>query len=272
MSLITITAGIGCGAAIVAGQVAEDLGLAIYDDDRMQEEALKMGLSSEDLKSLDEKAPGLLDRLLLRKPDIYLDLMAAVVYEVARRGEGIIMGHGASFFLKDFKCALHLRLHGSEDFRIQQLVAQSGVKQVTAEKLIQQKDNELKGFFQFSFQMDWNDLALYDMVINVDKMGLETVATLIVEIARTQAIQECSLTALETMEKLSLLKRVETAVLKSNISPQELAIEVSAPGTVRITGLINPMHTRAGVTEIVKSVPGVSKVIFEAERHPLPKI
>lgn len=272
MSLITITAGIGCGAAIIAGQVADSLGLAIYDDDRMQAEAIKMGLSSEDLKSLDEKAPGLINRLLLRKPDIYLDLMAAVVYEVARRGEGIIMGHGASFFLKEFKCALHLRLHASDNFRIHQLVKQTGMKQGTAEKLIQQKDNELKGFFQFSFQMDWNDLSLYDLVINVDKMGAETVAALIAQIARTQTIQECSLTALETMEKLSLLKRVETAVLKSNISPQELAIEVSEPGIVRITGLINPMHTRAGVMEIVKSVPGVSKVQFEAERHPLPKL
>ena len=62
------------------------------------------------------------------------------------------------------------------------------------------------------------------------------------------------------------------AVVKSNISPQELAIEVPEIGLVRITGLINPMHTRAGVLEIVKSVPGVSNVIFESERHPLPKI
>ena len=77
---------------------------------------------------------------------------------------------------------------------------------------------------------------------------------------------------LETMEKLSLLKRLEAAVLKSNISPHELVVEVPDIGVVRITGLINPMHTKAGVVEIVKSVSGVSKVIFEAERHPLPKI
>ena len=272
MSLITITASIGCGATIIAGQVAKGLGIELYDDDRLQEEAVDIGLSSEDLKSLDEKAPGLFNRLLRRKPDVYLELMAAVVYAVARRGQGIIIGHGASFFLRDFGCALHLRLHASEDFRIHQLVELSGLKQETAEKLIRQKDDEQKGFMQFSFQMDWNDLSLYDLVINVDKIGIEAVGTIIIEIAQTQAIQECSLKALDTMERLSLLKRIETAVLKSNISPQELAIEVPETGTVRITGLINPMHTRAGVLEIVKSVPGVSNVIFEAERHPLPKI
>ncbi len=272
MSLITITAGIGCGAVTIARQVAEGLAIDFYDDSRLQEEAVKMGLTAQDLKSLDEKAPGLFNRLLRLKPDTYLEIMAAVVYEVARRGQGIILGHGAPFFLKDFGCALHLRLHASDNFRIQHLMDKSGASSETAEKMMHQRDNELKGFLQFSFQIDWNDLSLYDLVVNVDKLGIETVKTLIMEIARTQAIQECSLTALETMEKLSLLKRIETAVLKSNISPQELDIEVPEIGTVRITGLINPMHTRAGVVEIVKSVPGVTKVLFEAERHPLPKI
>ena len=87
MSLITITASIGCGAMIIAGQVAKGLGIELYDDDRLQEEAVKMGLSSKDLKSLDEKAPGLFNRLLRRRPDVYLELMAAVVYAVARRGQ-----------------------------------------------------------------------------------------------------------------------------------------------------------------------------------------
>jgi cytidylate kinase len=272
MSLITITASIGCGAMVVARQVAEDLGLALYDDSRLQEEAVKLGLSSQDLKSFDVKAPGLFSRLLGRKPAVYLELTAALVYEVARRGQGIIFGHGAPFFLRDFGCALHLRLHASRDFRSQRLMAQRSIQRETAEKLIQQKDDELSDAMQFSFRMDWNDLSLYDLVIKVDKLGLNAVATQIIGMARTQQIQECSLTALETMEKLSLLKRIEAAVLKSNISPHELAVEVPDRGVVRISGLINPMHTKAGVVEIVKSVSGVSKVIFEAERHPLPKI
>jgi len=41
---------------------------------------------------------------------------------------------------------------------------------------------------------------------------------------------------------------------------------------VKLTGLINPMRTVAGVTELIKSVPGVKKVICEAERHPLGEI
>jgi cytidylate kinase len=272
MSLITVTASVGCDALTVAQKVAEVVKLELYDDNRLQQEAVGMGYSSEDLKAFDEKAPGLFDRLLRRRPEIYDELMAAVIYEVARRGEGIIIGHGSFYFLKDFACALHLRLHASNAFRIRRLVETKKVSPETALKIIEHRDSELKRFLDFLFQIDWNDLSLYDLIINVDKLDINAAVEMIVNLAETEQIQQCSLTALESMEKLSLLKRVEAAVMKDNINPQELHIEVPEPGVVRLTGLINPMRTVAGVTELIKSVSGVERIVCEAERHPLAKL
>ena len=272
MSLITVTTSIGCGAMSISQKVADGLKIELYDDERLQAEALGMGYSTADLKGFDEKAPGLFDRLLRRRPEIYHELMAAVIYEIAHRGEGIIIGHGATYFLKDFSCALHLRMHTSKQFRIQRLVDQLKISRDTASSMIEHRDNELKAFLNFLFRIDWNDFSLYDLVINVDKMGVDAAAGMIVNLAKAESIRECSLSALESMEKLSLLKKVEAAVLKDNVNPQELLIEVPEPGVVRLTGLINPMRTIAGVTELIKSVQGVEKVICEAERHPLAKI
>ena len=39
MSLITITTGIACGGMATARRVAQELGMVLYDDDRLQEEA-----------------------------------------------------------------------------------------------------------------------------------------------------------------------------------------------------------------------------------------
>ncbi|MBW2096324.1 MAG: cytidylate kinase-like family protein [Deltaproteobacteria bacterium] len=272
MSLITITTGIACGGMATARRVAEELGMVLYDDDRLQEEAIEMGFSSEDMKSFDQTAPGLLTRLLRGRPAEYLELMAAAVYEVARRGEGILCGNGAPYFLRDFGCALHLRIHASEEFRVARLMKQKKIGEEEARKLIEKADSDLKGFMQFSFQMDWNDISLYDAIINVDKIGLDSAAAQIIAMAGTQQIQACSLTALETMEKLSLLKRVEAAILKNNINPQELFFEVPETGVVKIMGLINPMRTVGGVLEIVRAVPGVKDIICEAERHPMANI
>jgi hypothetical protein len=142
----------------------------------------------------------------------------------------------------------------------------------TAQKMIENRDAELRSFLDFLFDIDWNDLSLYDLVVNVDKIGLDAAIGSILHLTEMDHIQECSIGALDSMQKLSLLKRVEAAVLKDNLNPQELHIEVPQPGVVKLTGLINPMRTEAGVTELIQSVPGVSKVICEAERHPLAKM
>ncbi len=272
MSLITITTGLGCSGSEVAERVAKELNIVVYDDDRMQQEALKMGFSSQDVARFEQSVPGFLIRLLRRRPAEYLELMASAVYEVARRGEGIIIGHGAPYFLKDFSCALHVRIHASEKFRVDRLVVQKKVNEEEAQKLIKKADADLKGFLQFSFQIDLNDLSLYDAVINVSKIGIDCAAAQIVAMAKTREIRECSLTALEAMEKLSLLKRVEAAMLKNNIDPRELIFDVPEPGVVEITGMISPMRTIGGIVEIVNSVPGVKKVYCKAQQHPLGEI
>jgi hypothetical protein len=72
----------------------------------------------------DEKAPGLFSRLLSHKPEVYLDLLEVLIYEVARHGKGVILGHGAQFLLWDFGCALHVCIYASESTRIQNLTDQ----------------------------------------------------------------------------------------------------------------------------------------------------
>jgi len=57
MSLITITSGIGSGAMAIARIIADELKLELYDDQRLQKEAIKIGISSDELKGVDEKAP-----------------------------------------------------------------------------------------------------------------------------------------------------------------------------------------------------------------------
>ena len=49
MPLITISRSLGCGGTAVARLVAEGLDLQLYDDQKLQEEAAKMGVRSDEL-------------------------------------------------------------------------------------------------------------------------------------------------------------------------------------------------------------------------------
>jgi len=58
MSLITITSGIGSGGMTIAQLVSNELKLNLYDDQRLQQEAVDIGISSEEVKGFDQKGSG----------------------------------------------------------------------------------------------------------------------------------------------------------------------------------------------------------------------
>lgn len=273
MSLITISEGIGCGGLAIGQGVADELKIEFYDDRRLEQEAIGLGFRPEDLKGLDEKAPGLFSRILSHKPQVYLDLLQAVLYEVAKRGQGVIVGHGSQVLLRDFGCALHVWVYASESFRIEYLVRERGLTQASVERLMRKTDDERRGFLQFAFHRDWDDPSLYDLVINREKLGEELASWLIVGAARSQEIRECSLMALDSIERLSLARRVEAAVLEGEvhrdvIHPEILHIEVPEKGVVHITGFANTPEARERMIKVARGVPGVTDVKSEVELIP----
>ncbi len=260
MSLITISRSIGCGGEEIAAIVAKNLKIDLYNDKRLQEEMLKMGIPGEKLESLEEKSPGLFDRLMGQKPQLYLNLMESVIYNVAKKGKGIVIGHGSPFLLSDFNCALHVLLFSSESFRTQQVMKEYKLKEEAALKLIHKKDNELNGYLRYAFHINWKDLDRYDLLINPEKIGIDNAAKMIIEAAKSDKIKECSLKALESMEKLSLLKKIEAALIEDNQSTLNIHIETTTKGKAILSGFVYSTEEKNQITKVVKGVPGISKV------------
>lgn len=260
MSLITITRGMGCGGEKIAAIVAEKLKVDLFDDIRLQEEAIKMGVPSDDLKGLDEKAPGFFDLLFGQNPEVYKDILESIIFGVAKKGEGVIIGHGSHFLLRDFNCALHVHLTASESFRVQQVMKERGLEQDIAKKLINKSDHGRRAFLRYAFNLDWNDISIYDIVINPEKIGIEKSANLILEAAGSQTVKECSLTALESMNRLSLAKKIEAALAKNSISQQNYHVEISGDGIAMVIGFTYSKDEKERLINTVKKVPGVNEV------------
>jgi cytidylate kinase len=259
MSLITISGGMGSGAEKVAELVARNAKLELFDDHKLYDEAIRMGIRAEDLKGLDEKVPGFFDSLRYN-PELYLDILESVVFEVSRTGKGVIVGHGSQVLLRDFGCAMHVLVHASEAYRVQQIMEKHVLSKKTAEKMIQKKDDERRGFFRFAFHMGWTDPSLYDLVINTEKLGIGGAAKLVLEAQASDEIKECSLRALETMERMSLVKKVQASLLKEHFSYSQFHVEVPEQGLVQISGYTTTEDERKRMVKTAAKVPGVSKV------------
>jgi cytidylate kinase len=259
MPLITISQDFGSGGYQVAKRVAETLHLELYDDERLREKALEFGVQTEHLKGLEEKEPGLFDRLMGRKPEIYLDMLENVVYKIARQGEGVIIGHGSQILLKDFGCALHVRIYAPQESRINNMVSEEKISPEAAEKIIFKKDQEFKGFFRYAFQKEFNDPGLYDLIINTEKISTQTAAEYIINLARSDDVKACSLSALETMERRALERKIHAKLIEEGIVLNTITIEVREPGVAFVFGIARNDDERKIITEAVNSIPEVSK-------------
>jgi cytidylate kinase len=255
MSLITISQNLGSGGMAIARQVAETLKIDLYDDNRLQAEALTLDIPPEVFKNLDEKAPGLFDRILGIKPDVYLDLIQAVVYEASRYGRGVIIGHGSQVLLREFGCALHVRIHAPMARRLRNLMHEQNLNRESAEKLIRKNDSERNGFFKFAFQHDIDDPSLYDLIINTEKLGSAAAVKTIIDLAATEQVSSCSLNALEAMEKISQMKKVEAVLLENDINLTMLHVEVPQKGILRINGITTTQDEKDRILEAVQAMP-----------------
>ena len=260
MALVTVSGGMGCGADKVARFVADKTKVALYDDQKLQTEAITRGLRPQELKGFDEKAPGFFDSLRGYNPELYIDLVESVIYEVSRSGSGVILGHGSQLLLRDFGCALHVLVHASEDYRIKQVMATHGLSERAAEKMIAKSDSERRGFMRFAFKMDLDDMSLYDLLINPEKLGVEGAGRLILQALEVQAVKECSLTALETMERMALLKKAQAALLKEHFGSSQFNVDVPEKGVVHLFGFAVNGDKKKQMIAAVKKVAGVSKV------------
>ncbi len=260
MGLITISQSIGSMGMLIAHQVGKALNLDIYDDEKLKAKALELGLHTQKLDSLAEKAPGFFSRYFSKRPEIYQDILETVIYEVSRKNQGIVIGHGSQFLLRDFSCALHVLIHAPLEQRLHRIMEQQKLDQDTAEKMVEKSDNAQKGFFQYAFNMQWDDPTLYDLVINPGKLGPEAAVKLIVEAASPENMNTCSLSALEAMGRLGMVKKIELALLKKGHNISILKIDVDQEGTVHMGGYAPNAGAREDILQTVKGVEGVIAV------------
>lgn len=263
MPLITISRRTGSGGHRIAQMVAHLLKLELFDDLRLQQEASKLGISNDDIRGMNEKAPGFFDQILSRKPEMYLEFMEALIYEIARKGSGVIIGHGSQMLLRNFDCALHVFIQASEVNRIEEFKKRNDLSLEAAKKLVRKDDRERAGYFRFAFQLDEKDPALYDLVINTEKIGPASATKLIVETACCDEMKECSLGALVAMERLSMERKIQAALLKNNINPKMIYFEVTETGVALLRGISSAQQMKDRIISVVKGVPGIQEVKSE---------
>lgn len=260
MPLITITQDYGSHGYYVAQKVAEKLQLDLYDDESLREAAVKMGVKLENLKAIKEQVPGFWAQLMGAKPDVYLDVLQGVVYTMASENNGLIVGHGSQVLLKDFGCALHVRIVSPVEKRVRYFMEKRSLSEEQARKLVRTKDAEAKDFFRYAFNGDINDPQLYDLIINTDKISIDTIISYIAELAGSNEITECNIGALTTMKRRALGLKIHAKLVQKGVDMTGLKIEVEEAGKALVHGVIKEDVERENIKEVLDSISELNTV------------
>jgi cytidylate kinase len=257
MYFITFSRKMGTNGSEIARRVAEQLGYHFYDTEAVENTAREMGFL-EDVKEIDEKVPSLFQRFFSQKPEVHLDRLHSIIYELASRGNAVFLGRGSHILLRSFKCALHVRVTASLENRIENLVRRGMVKEV-AIKAIHKSDHEREGFLTFAFGVDWDNPELYDLVLNMDNLTVNMAVETVLHIARSEEIKARSVDAMRSLEMMGLARRAEAALIEAGLR-HGLSISVLEPGKIQLTGFLAEEMTKTKAEEILRRVNGVKSI------------
>jgi cytidylate kinase len=106
-----------------------------------------------------------------------------VVWALARQGQAVIVGHGASWLL-DPRYGLRVRDSAPLDRRVARVVELEGLAPAAARKAILAHDEERRRFAQQVFRRDIDDPLAYDLVVNYAALDQATAVEVVVTALR----------------------------------------------------------------------------------------
>ncbi len=119
------------------------------------------------------------EKHLLDQPD-YLRFLQATVDRLRRRDRVIIVGRGGQAILRDAPDTLHVRTVAPLEKRIQVVVERQNLRtRKEARELIQKSDRRRAAYLRDNYHLNWDDPALYHVVVNTGRTSLESAARII---------------------------------------------------------------------------------------------
>lgn len=184
--IITVSMEPGSGGSIVAQNVSKRLGLDFFHREIVHEIAESGKLPKEDLLAMEkERLTGIQDFIssLISDhylwPGLYLEHLTKVVEAIAKRGNALIVGRGASFILSSKKC-LSVRIVAPLEIRVKNVVRSFGTTSEQARKRIINRESKRSAFVKQSFNADIADSHNYDLVINSGRLSIKVLEDAII--------------------------------------------------------------------------------------------
>ena len=259
MPVIALTQEMGSLAKDVSLLVAQQGGLSVMRHEVLEGVAGGMHVSSSVIHRLREGKAGLRERLAVDR-DRMAVLTAKEVFALADKGNVVLRGWGATCLLRPVPHVVRVRVTRSFDKRVAWLMENLGTDDEDfARAEVRRSDEAHASRMQALFGVTWGDPLLYDLVLNTDRVSVESCAAQILQLASRPEFQETDESRAQ-LANLALAAAVRGALAEQE-STHDVNIDIEGQaGQVTLRGIVLNEQERTEAESVASSVPGVGKV------------
>jgi cytidylate kinase len=196
MSVITISGEYGTESEAVAARAAHALGYEFIGHNLLSEISKQLNLSegqaemyrrtsqSRLLRFVDRYTCTLVQKII--DPGIgclddkaYFETAKKLVEDLYAAGDMILVGWGGQCILRGRPQTLHVRLIKDLDRKIAHAAQVHNLQTDAARKHVERYERNLADYIAHYFEADWNDVRLYDVIINMGETTVDAAAATI---------------------------------------------------------------------------------------------
>jgi len=204
--IVAISRAYGANGKAVGAAVAAELGYRLLDDELPRLAALRLGTSTDVARSIEDRAPGVGERIVralaAAQPETgtaavlpiddplaveYRSEVQRLVLEAAAAGDVVIVGRFAGAILGARPDVLRVFVRAELPWRIAAVRAALGCDEARARVEIANVDGARRAFVRAAFGLAWGDAAAYDLVADTSRFGVAGTAAIIAAAARAAA-------------------------------------------------------------------------------------
>ena len=256
MAIVTISRQAGSLGNEIARSAADKLGYRYIEKNQISETLSKLGFSVSDVDKYDEKKPSVWQTLSIQKK-LFAHLIQAAVYELAKEQDAVIVGRGGQIILKDIPGAMHVRVIAPYTERVTRLMEEMRYEEKNAQRIIRRSDRDSSGYLATYFDADWDDSALYDLVINTRAISPDTGVRMIT--GAVEALESAkSPSVSENLNDRALTHKARAALIA--FDGLEIVNLVVEKGVVTLSGLVRSSVIKDNCAKTLATIEGITSI------------
>ncbi len=259
MPVIAMTQEMGSLAKDVALKLAQTAGLAVMRHEVLEQVANRMHVPGSLISRLREGKAGLVERLTTDQERVAV-YTAQEVFALATQGNIVLRGWGATCLLRPVRHVVRVRVTRSFKKRVAWLMDSLGTDdEAFAEAEVRRSDDAHASRMHAQFGVTWGDPILYDLVLNTDRVSIESCVAQIQQLAAQPEFQETA-ESRAMLTDLALNARIRAA-LKDHDSTRDINITIeSSNGKAVLSGIVLNAQESAEAARVASTVVGTANV------------